>query len=125
MKATCTTFRQEKLETSTVPQRHHQHEQHPSTFLAPSASEDDWRTGPSRVLVACWWAVTVVVAAAYSGSLVAHLSLARPHLPFRSLEDVVKQQEYTWGTLVNASVHTMITVRWPFLRISIAFSPAW
>ena len=61
-------------------------------------------------MVGSWWLVTVVLAAAYSGSLVAHLSLTPPYLPFRSLEDVVKQSEYKWGTLANASLHNLVKI---------------
>ena len=61
-------------------------------------------------MVGSWWLVTVVLAAAYSGSLVAHLSLTRPYLPFRSLEDLVKQSQYKWGTVRDAAIHSIVKV---------------
>ncbi|KAK7502700.1 hypothetical protein BaRGS_00005950 [Batillaria attramentaria] len=70
--------------------------------------EYEWRSGPSRLVVACWWGVALVLGAAYSGSLVAQLSYFQPLVPFRTLEEVARQTEYSWGMLGNSSIHSMI-----------------
>lgn len=67
--------------------------------------------GAGRILTGSWFLTALVVSAAYSGSLVADLSVTRRQTLFRSLEDVVNQDEYKWGTLGNASTHIMIMVR--------------
>ncbi|XP_048259258.1 glutamate receptor ionotropic, kainate 3-like [Haliotis rufescens] len=50
-----------------------------------------------RVLVISLWIFTIIIAAAYSGNLMAILTLARDNAPFNTIDDVTKQTEYTWG----------------------------
>lgn len=80
-----------------------------SSYIA--GGEEDLQVGAGRILTGSWFLTALVVSAAYSGSLVADLSVTRRQTLFRSLEDVVNQDEYKWGTLGNASTHIMIMVR--------------
>ncbi|XP_070181191.1 glutamate receptor 3-like [Littorina saxatilis] len=57
---------------------------------------------PARMLLLSWWMVTLVVAAAYSGTLTAFLSVAKQPQLFSSPRDLVsKQHNYQWGSSSN------------------------
>lgn len=55
--------------------------------------------------------VVVVTTAAYSSMLVAELSVTKRLATFQTLDDVVSQGEYTWGTLGFGSTHVILSVR--------------
>ncbi|KAK7104408.1 hypothetical protein V1264_019130 [Littorina saxatilis] len=59
---------------------------------------------PARMLLLSWWMVTLVVAAAYSGTLTAFLSVAKQPQLFSSPRDLVsKQHNYQWGSVGSTS----------------------
>ncbi|KAI0208463.1 Glutamate receptor ionotropic, delta-1 [Lamellibrachia satsuma] len=55
-------------------------------------------TPASRVVASALWFVTVAVYAAFTGNMVAILAVEKRTLPFSSLEEMVQQKDYTWGT---------------------------
>ena len=76
-----------------------------------AASELQPRSRPARMLLWSWWMLSVVVAAAFSGTLTAVLSVSRQPQIFSSLEDlVVKQHGYKWGTFRDASIYILLRV---------------
>ncbi|KAK7471509.1 hypothetical protein BaRGS_00035848, partial [Batillaria attramentaria] len=67
--------------------------------LLAEASEVTLRSRPGRVLLSSWWMFSLVMAAAYSGTLTAFLSATKDTQLFSSLQDLVtKEHDYTWGT---------------------------
>ena len=50
-----------------------------------------------------WWMVSLVVAAAYSGTLTAFLSVSKQPPPFSSPQDLLTtDHHYTWGTFLDS-----------------------
>ncbi|XP_070179396.1 glutamate receptor 3-like [Littorina saxatilis] len=73
--------------------------------ILSEASELQLRSRPARVLLCSWWLLSVVLAAAYSGTLTAFLSVTKETRLISSLEDLVtKQHDYKWGTPVVSSI---------------------
>ncbi|XP_052067296.1 glutamate receptor ionotropic, kainate glr-3-like [Mytilus californianus] len=60
-----------------------------------------------RTLVSCWWIFCIVSIAVYSGNLTASLTIHKTKLPFTSLEEMVNQNEYKWGTLGSSVFQTV------------------
>ncbi|XP_070181288.1 glutamate receptor 1-like [Littorina saxatilis] len=68
-------------------------------------TEKKFPSHPARVLLCSWWLLSLVVVAAFSGTLTAYLSVARQPQLFSSLQDLVtKQHDYTWGTSSESSI---------------------
>ena len=57
------------------------------------------RMKSSRIIFITWWTFTVVIVATYTGNLVAFLTVVKIYPPFRSLAELVEQDEYLFGTL--------------------------
>ncbi|KAL5004040.1 hypothetical protein ScPMuIL_017496 [Solemya velum] len=53
----------------------------------------------SRTLVAFWWLFCTAVVGYYLADLTASLSVAKFTMPFESLEEMVQQTDFTWGTI--------------------------
>ncbi|CAC5387113.1 unnamed protein product [Mytilus coruscus] len=60
-----------------------------------------------RTIVSCWWIFCIVSIAVYSGNLTASLAIHKTKLPFTSLEEMVNQKEYKWGTLGSSAFQTV------------------
>ncbi|KAK6182170.1 hypothetical protein SNE40_009911 [Patella caerulea] len=52
-----------------------------------------------RALLAAWWIFCLISVATYSGNLIAFLTVSKEKLPFETLAELGKQDEYKWGTL--------------------------
>ena len=52
----------------------------------------------SRNFICAWWGFSIVIVATYGGSLIAYLTISDDSAPFSSLEEMVKQDRYKWGT---------------------------
>ncbi|XP_041350850.1 glutamate receptor ionotropic, delta-1-like [Gigantopelta aegis] len=52
-----------------------------------------------RTVVSMWWLFSIVMAATYSGNLIAFLTVTKDKLPFNNLQTMVNQDEYKWGTV--------------------------
>ncbi|VDI36281.1 Hypothetical predicted protein [Mytilus galloprovincialis] len=59
-----------------------------------------------RTLVSCWWIFCIVSIAVYSGNLTASFAVHKTKLPFTSLEEMVEQKEFKWGTLGSSAFQT-------------------
>ncbi|XP_067682011.1 glutamate receptor-like isoform X1 [Haliotis asinina] len=51
-----------------------------------------------RTVVSCWWLFSIVMAATYSGNLIAFLTVNKDKLPFETVSELVQQTDYIWGT---------------------------
>ncbi|XP_046342594.1 glutamate receptor 4-like isoform X1 [Haliotis rufescens] len=51
-----------------------------------------------RTVVSCWWLFSIVMAATYSGNLIAFLTVNKDKLPFDTISELVEQTDYIWGT---------------------------
>ena len=61
-----------------------------------------------------WWMVSLVVAAAYSGTLTAFLSVSKQPPPFSSPRDLLTtDHHYTWGTILNSVQEFILKVSRP------------
>ena len=52
-----------------------------------------------RFIVGFWWMYCIVVMATYSGNLIAYLTVTKTTLPFDSLDDMINQNKFKFGTL--------------------------
>ncbi|XP_046375530.1 glutamate receptor 1-like [Haliotis rufescens] len=60
-------------------------------------------TESGRTMLSCWWMFSVIMAAIYSGNLIAFLTDGREKPPFSNLAEMVQQDTYRWG-FVGGSV---------------------
>ncbi|XP_071079937.1 uncharacterized protein [Haliotis cracherodii] len=65
------------------------------------------RTQSGRSVLACWWLLTVILAATYSGNLIAFLTVTTEKPPFDTLGEMVAQNEYKWGLLGGSAAITL------------------
>ncbi|XP_067682646.1 glutamate receptor ionotropic, delta-1-like [Haliotis asinina] len=72
------------------------------TFLKYGSYEQPVTTS-GRVLVSFLSLFCIIVSAAYSGNLIAFLSISRESVPFRTSQEMAEQTVYRWGT-VNGSL---------------------
>ncbi|XP_067682760.1 glutamate receptor ionotropic, kainate 2-like [Haliotis asinina] len=64
-------------------------------------------TESGRTVLSCWWLFTVIMAATYSGNLIAFLTDGREKPPFSNLAEMVQQDTYTWGFVGGAYLVTL------------------
>ncbi|XP_076464828.1 glutamate receptor ionotropic, delta-1-like [Babylonia areolata] len=50
-----------------------------------------------RVLLVAWLLLSMVIVTAYTGKLTSYSVVTKEPLPFRTLEELVKRSDYTWG----------------------------
>ncbi|XP_046572371.1 glutamate receptor ionotropic, delta-1-like [Haliotis rubra] len=72
------------------------------TFLKHGSHERPVTTS-GRVLVSFLSLFCIIVSAAYSGNLIAFLSISRETVPFRTSQEMAEQTAYRWGT-INGSL---------------------
>ncbi|XP_070177982.1 glutamate receptor ionotropic, delta-1-like isoform X2 [Littorina saxatilis] len=72
----------------------------PTTWETPS------RAG--RMLVMTWLLLGVVLASLYSSELTSSLTVQQEALPFTSLEEMLNQEEYTWGFEDGTSIASVL-----------------
>ncbi|XP_046572348.1 ionotropic receptor 25a-like [Haliotis rubra] len=68
------------------------------------------RSESGRILVGFWWLFCIVIAASYSGTLIAFLTVNRDILPFSTIADIASQNEYRWGIVGGSSYVTYLEV---------------
>ena len=69
------------------------------------------RLNATRIMVACWWFFVIVVAATYTGNLTAVLAVPKTVYPVQSLQELVEQSTYKYGTTSGTAIYTLIGVR--------------
>lgn len=63
-----------------------------------------------RTIVSAWWLYSIVVVGTYSGNLIAFLTVTKDVVPFDTLEEMLEQTDYTWGTVAGTAWVTMFSV---------------
>uniref|UniRef100_A0A915DWI9 Uncharacterized protein n=1 Tax=Ditylenchus dipsaci TaxID=166011 RepID=A0A915DWI9_9BILA len=61
------------------------------------------RAVSTRLLGGTWWVFTLVIVSAYTANLAAVLTVSRPHIPIRSLDDLANQSTILYGTIKDGS----------------------
>ncbi|XP_046564373.1 glutamate receptor ionotropic, delta-1-like [Haliotis rubra] len=61
----------------------------------------------SRILMSAWLLFTMILAATYSGNLIASMTDGRQKQPFSSLEELVQQDNYRWGLVGRSFFETL------------------
>ncbi|ESO97726.1 hypothetical protein LOTGIDRAFT_103576, partial [Lottia gigantea] len=52
-----------------------------------------------RILIGCWWIFCIIMAATYSGNLIAFLTVSKDKPPISSLYQMIEDHDYKWGIL--------------------------
>lgn len=52
-----------------------------------------------RVFMSAWWLYCIILGAVYTGNLIAFISVVKIKYPFYTLDEMVEQNQYTFGTL--------------------------
>ena len=68
-------------------------------------------TASVRTVIGFWWVYCVIIGATYSGNLIAFLAVDKYSPPFETLEDIVAQNEYSFGTLGESVWEIIFQVR--------------
>ena len=63
-----------------------------------------------RTILTSWWLFCIILAATYSGNFVAFLTVDKEKLPFTNIEELVRQSDYTFGTLGESVYETILKV---------------
>ncbi|XP_071080840.1 glutamate receptor ionotropic, kainate 3-like [Haliotis cracherodii] len=90
-------------------------------------------TESGRTMLSCWWMFAVIMAATYSGNLIAFLTDGREKPPFSNLAGMAQQDTYRWGFLGGSSWVTLfqesnISVYqkiWHHVEVNMANDPDW
>ncbi|XP_078731503.1 glutamate receptor ionotropic, delta-1-like isoform X2 [Lampetra fluviatilis] len=65
----------------------------------------------ARVMVAVWWFFTLIVVSSYTASLAAYLTLSRLTSPISSLQELARQTEMSYGTVLHSSLYEQLRAR--------------
>ncbi|XP_071081190.1 glutamate receptor ionotropic, kainate 2-like [Haliotis cracherodii] len=90
-------------------------------------------TESGRTMLSCWWLFTVIMAATYSGNLIAFLADGREKPPFSNLAEMTQQDTYRWGfvggsalvTLLQESNISVYQKIWHHVEVNVANDPDW
>ena len=63
-----------------------------------------------RILHIFWWFFAIMMSAAYTGNLIASLAVPQVSVPFRSLQDLASQSEYTVGIEDGTALQSVFKV---------------
>uniref|UniRef100_A0A914C856 Uncharacterized protein n=1 Tax=Acrobeloides nanus TaxID=290746 RepID=A0A914C856_9BILA len=61
------------------------------------------RAVSTRLLGGTWWVFTLVIVSAYTANLAAVLTVSRPYIPIRNLDDLANQTKISYGTVRGGS----------------------
>ncbi|ESO96449.1 hypothetical protein LOTGIDRAFT_115645 [Lottia gigantea] len=64
-------------------------------------------TMASRMIIGFWWIFSIIMAATYSGNLIAFLTVTRDTLPFETLAEMLQQDTYKWGIMGGSATETL------------------
>nr|AEX15547.1 ionotropic glutamate receptor-9 [Pleurobrachia bachei] len=56
-----------------------------------------------RFILMAWWFFMMIVTAMYTANLAAFLTVSRLHVGLRGVEDLLKQDEFKWGTVFSTN----------------------
>ncbi|KAK2190986.1 hypothetical protein NP493_63g02027 [Ridgeia piscesae] len=59
-------------------------------------------------MVACWWFFVILVAATYTGNLIAVLAVSKTGYPVQSLRELAEQSTYKYGTTAGAAIYNLM-----------------
>uniref|UniRef100_A0A8C4QTH3 Ionotropic glutamate receptor C-terminal domain-containing protein n=2 Tax=Eptatretus burgeri TaxID=7764 RepID=A0A8C4QTH3_EPTBU len=65
----------------------------------------------ARVMLAVWWFFTLIVVSSYTASLAAFLTLSRLTTPIGSLQELVRQTDVTFGTVLHSALYEQLRMR--------------
>ncbi|XP_046375511.2 glutamate receptor 3-like [Haliotis rufescens] len=90
-------------------------------------------TESGRTMLSFWWLFTVIMAAIYSGNLIAFLADGREKPPFSNLAEMTQQDTYRWGfvggsalvTLFQESNISVYQKIWQHVEVNVANDPDW
>ncbi|ESO83614.1 hypothetical protein LOTGIDRAFT_133062, partial [Lottia gigantea] len=68
------------------------------------------KSASGRCIVAFWWLFSIILVAAYSGNLIAFLTVTKDQQPLTSLMELGQQSEYRWGTVGSSVWETFLEV---------------
>ena len=67
----------------------------------------------SRTFRSAYWILTIIVLTAYTGNLVAYMSVTKLQLPVDSLEELTDHPEYQAGLIIGSSTYNIFKVDTP------------
>ena len=85
------------------------------TFLTQSFLDSrDVRRGSQRIILATFWFFSLLLVSLWSGDIISYLSVAKQVEPVKTLDDMLAQNDYTYGVLGGTlSYDNMRTSRQP------------
>lgn len=71
------------------------------------------RTVSGRIVISVWWFFAMIIIASYTANLTAFLAIDQPStmMPFNSIDDLAKQSDVQYGTLLHGSTYQFFRVR--------------
>lgn len=71
--------------------------------MLKSGSDFGPRSVSTRFLGGTWWVFTLVIVSAYTANLAAVLTVSKPHISIRSLDDLANQSLILYGSIRDGS----------------------
>ena len=78
--------------------------------LMQQGSDVNPRAISTRIVGATWWFFTLIIISSYTANLAAFLTIERMVSPIESAEDLAKQNEIAYGTLLGGTTMTFFKV---------------
>ena len=78
-----------------------------------------WKSSSGRTLLSSWWIFCIVTVAIYSANFVAFFTVTKDEAPIKSLEQLISQTNYKWGTNAGTVFETNFKVSISFLLFDI------
>ena len=69
------------------------------------------RAVSTRLLGGTWWVFTLVIISAYTANLAAVLTVSRPYIPIKNLDDLANQTVISYGAQRGGSTMQFFQVR--------------
>lgn len=70
----------------------------------------DFRSIAGRIVGSVWWFFTLIIISSYTANLAAFLTVERMVTPINSADDLAKQTEVEYGTLMHSSTQEFFRV---------------
>ena len=66
------------------------------------------RSPSGRFILFSWWFFIMILTSMYTANLTAHLTLERSSITIKGLDDLLDQNEYTWGLVEDRNLESLL-----------------
>ena len=78
-----------------------------TSFMQQGPDDGSPKCLSARLIAIVWWITCILIITLYSATLTANLTVSNMEKPINSIQDLTKQDRYTYGTVGNTSYQSM------------------